>query len=266
VSDERLITLGCDVGCIFTKAALLRDDALLATRVSPTTGRAAEQTAQLIDALLAEAGVAPDRLDGVAATGSGAEFVPDADFDDKVMACVGAAVRRLLPGVDLVIDVGGQSITSFSLDPAGEVADFMRNDKCASGTGRFLEVMGQALGLQIDALDASAASAAAEAAISSQCGVFVESEVITHLNDGVPPEEIAAGLCDAVACIVVSQAQRFSGGVSAPYTITGGVARLEAVTSRVRRRLGGELVPYPNDPMLAAAHGAALLAAAAEEA
>ena len=266
MSDERLITLGCDVGCLFTKAALLRDGALLGTRVIPTSGRATEQTAALIDALLASAGVAPDRLDGVAATGRGAEFVPDADFDDMSMTCVGAAVRRLLPGVDLVVDVGGQSITSFSLDPAGEVANFMRNDKCASGTGRFLEVMGQALGVQIDAMDARAASASAEAAISSQCGVFAESEVITHLNDGVLPEEIAAGLCDAVACIVVSQAQRFTGGGSAPYTITGGVARLEAVTSRVQRRLGGDLVPYPEDPMLAAAYGAALLAADAEEA
>jgi predicted CoA-substrate-specific enzyme activase len=262
---EDLVTLGCDVGSLFTKIALLRAERLLATRVVTTTGTIAGQLAGMLDGTLAEAGLTPERLDGLVATGVGSDLVGDVDFEETDMACVGAAVHSQLPGVELVLDVGGQSITAIRLDAAGEVLDFMRNDKCASGSGRFLEVMSHALGLEISALDACAAGASAPAVISSQCGVFVESEVITHLNDGVPPAEIAAGLCDAAARIVVSQARRFCGG-AACYTITGGVAMIGGVVERVRRGLPGELVPYPLEPQLAAAHGAALLAASAEEA
>jgi len=273
VTDEALVTLGLDLGSLFTKAALLvgGDSAhvegeLLASEVIPTTGTVADQLGGLIEALLASAGLSSDRLDGIVATGRGAALAPDVDFAEESMACIGAAVRRLLPGVEIVLDVGGQSITAIRLDGAGAVVDFMRNDKCASGTGRYLEVMGQALGVSIEALDGCAALARQVAPISSQCGVFVESEVITHLNDGVAPEAVAAGLCEAVARTVVSQARRFCGGAPETFSITGGVARLEAVVRRVREQLGGGLVPFPLDPLLAAAYGAAVLAAEAEEA
>lgn len=254
------LTAGYDLGSLFTKIVLLRDSELLASNTVPTTGTIAAQLPELMHELLREAGLQPEALDSLASTGWGRELVDEVDFDEETMTCVGTAVRRLQPEVSLILDVGGQSITALALDAEGEVRDFMRNDKCASGTGRFLEVMSQALAIPIAALDRTAARATAPAGISSQCGVFVESEVITHLNAGVGPAEISAGLCDAVARIVVAQLRRFTGGRATDFTLTGGVARIQNVVDRVCHRVDGIYRPYPGDPQLAAAVGAALLA------
>jgi predicted CoA-substrate-specific enzyme activase len=259
------VALGCDVGSLFTKLVLLRDGQLLASRVTQTTGTIARDLEELLEELLRGAGVQRAELEGVVSTGSGRELVADVDFEEEPMSCVGVAVRQHLSDVSLVLDVGGQSITSMQLDAEGDVVNFMLNDKCASGSGRFLEVMSQALGIPITELDESASGADRPAPISSQCGVFVESEVITHLNAGVDPAQISAGLCDSVARIVVSQARRFAGDDRIDYCLTGGVARIRSVVEMICQRLEGTYHPFPLDPQLAAAYGAALLAAECEE-
>ncbi|MBW2454114.1 MAG: 2-hydroxyglutaryl-CoA dehydratase [Deltaproteobacteria bacterium] len=253
-----MITLGCDVGSLFTKAVILDDDAIAAERCIPTTGNATEDVAALIADLLADAGLDRGALAGLAATGGGADLVAQAEHTDEAVTCVGWAAREYLEDVDVVIDVGGQSITSILLDEAGEVVDFMRNDKCASGSGRFLDVMSAAVGVSLEQLDEVVATANEPAKFSSQCGVFVESEVITHVNAGVAPANIVAGLCDAVARIVSSQARRFGQGKT--YTLTGGVARIRSVADLIGQRLDGRYQPFPLDPQLTAAVGAALLA------
>jgi len=253
-----VITLGCDVGSLFTKVVILDDDAIAAHRVVATTGNAGDDVAELIAAVLKEVGLAQGDLAGLAATGRGADLVGPAEHTDEAVTCVGWAAREYLEEVDVVIDVGGQSITSMLLDAEGEVVDFMRNDKCASGSGRFLDVMSAAVGVSLEQIDAVVATAAEPASFSAQCGVFVESEVITHVNAGVPPANIVAGLCDAVARIVSSQARRFGQGKT--YTLTGGVARIQSVVDLIGQRLEGRYQPYPLDPQLTAAVGAALLA------
>ena len=253
-----MITLGCDVGSLFTKVVILDEDRIAASVVIPTTGNAAEDVERLVADLLGEAGLARDALSGIAATGRGADLVQAAEHSEDVVTCVGWAAREYLEDVDLVIDVGGQSITSLLLDEAGEVVDFMRNDKCASGSGRFLDVMSAAVGVSLERLDEVVAAAERPAQFSSQCGVFVESEVVTHVNAGVRPADIVAGLCDAVARIVCSQARRFGQGKA--YTLTGGVARIHAVVDLIGQRLDGQYQPFPLDPQLTAAVGAALLA------
>lgn len=253
-----MITLGCDIGSLFSKAVVLEDDRLLASKVVETTGNIASEVDALIDDVLEEAGVDRDALEGIVSTGSGAEFVKGADFTEDEIACIGWAARSYLPEVDLVVDIGGQSITSMLLDEEGDVADFMRNDKCASGSGRFLDVMANAVGVPLEEIDQAASRASKKVAISSQCGVFVESEVITHVNNGEDPSDIVAGLCDAVARIVTSQARRF--GMSSRYTFTGGVAKINTVVDLIRKRMDGEYQPFPEDTHLTAAIGAALLA------
>ena len=249
-------SLGCDVGSLFTKAVIVDGERLLAARVIATTGNTAAEIPGLIEDLCRDAGVERDSLDGVVATGSGAEFVSDADFLEDEISCIAWAARCFTPEADLVVDIGVQSITSLLLDEEGNVLDFMRNDKCASGTGRFLEVMSNAVGVPVERIDEEASRATKHVSISSQCGVFVESEVITHVNNGEAPQDILAGLCDAVARIVSSQARRF--GMGNRYTFTGGGARIATVAELARRRLEGEYIPFPVDPQLAAAVGAAL--------
>jgi predicted CoA-substrate-specific enzyme activase len=253
-------TLGCDIGSLFSKAVIIEGDRLSASRVIETTGNIAGGIEKLLGDVCSEAGLDLETLDGIVGTGSGAEFIEDANFLEDEIACIAWAARCYLPEVELVVDVGGQSITSLLLDEEGNVVDFMRNDKCASGSGRFLEVMSNAVGIPIDNLDEAASQATKQVSISSQCGVFVESEVITHVNNGERPQDIVAGLCDAVARIVTSQARRF--GMGNRYTFTGGVAKVKTVVDLICKRMDGEYQPFPHDPHLAAAIGAALLAEA----
>jgi predicted CoA-substrate-specific enzyme activase len=217
----------------------------------------------LVDSVLSEAGLDRGKLDMSAATGSGAEVVTGVDMTEDEVTCVAAAGAYLLPDINMVVDVGGQSIASMMLDEDGDVVNYMRNDKCASGSGRFLEVMSNAVGVSIDDIDRIAASSRKVVQISSQCGVFAESEVISHVNDGEEPPDIVAGLCDAVASIVASQARRFSSGDK--YTLTGGVARIQSVAERVHEKLEGTFYEFPHDPRLATAIGAAVLASLEEE-
>ena len=253
-------SMGCDIGSLFSKAVIMDGERLLASRVIETTGNIAGDIEGLLEALCKEAGMDPSSLDGIVGTGSGAEFVEDADFLEDEIACIGWAARCFLPDVELVVDIGGQSITSILLDDEGDVVDFMRNDKCASGTGRFLEVMSNAVGIPVERIDEAASQASKQVSLSSQCGVFMESEVITHVNNGESPQDIVAGLCDSVARIVTSQARRF--GMGNNYTFTGGVAKLNSVVDLICSRLDGEYMPFPQDAHLAAAIGAALLAEA----
>lgn len=253
-----MITLGVDVGSLYAKAVVLDGDHIRAWRCAPVTGNLRKELGPFVAALLDEAGLSQRDLHAAASTGRGADAVEDVDFEEDELYCLGRAARHMLPQVAYVLDVGGQSITALALDDDGEVADFMRNDKCASGTGRFLDVMSDALGLGIDALDGAASGAAEPAPISTQCGVFVESEVITHLNAGVDTGHIAAGLCQAAARIVAAQARRF--GVTGDYTLTGGVARLGPVARFLDRHLDARYRAYEGDPQLAAALGAALAA------
>jgi (R)-2-hydroxyacyl-CoA dehydratese activating ATPase len=250
--------LGLDVGSLFTKAVVIEDDELLAAEVIDTTGNIADEVESLVDGVLAAAGVTRDELGGIGVTGRGADMVEFGDVKRDDISCLCEAVSRLVPEASLLLDIGGQSVTSILLDEDGGVVDFMRNDKCASGSGKFLTVMADALGFGVDELDAVSARSTNKVSVSSQCGVFVESEVITHVNEGVDPADIMAGICESVAKIMISQALKF--GFQDDYTFTGGVAKLDSVTGAAREKIRGKYHPFPFNPQLACAIGAAMSA------
>ena len=253
-----MMTMGVDIGSLLTKVAVLDGDKLVASGTMETTGNVAVEIDGLIELVLAEAGLSQGDIAATAFTGVGAELHEGCGVVEDGVTCVAAAGAYYLPEINLVVDIGGQSITSILLDADGDVINFMRNDKCASGSGRFLEVMSQAVGVGVDDISEAARGATGVVSISSQCGVFAESEVITHVNAGEEPAEIVAGLCDSVASIIAAQARRFTRGDC--YTLMGGVARVEAVVSRVKEKLDGTCQDFPHDPGLAACIGAALLA------
>jgi len=250
--------LGLDIGSLFVKGVVLDKGELVASVIRDTTGNVADELDGLVEEMLEKAGLSRNDLECIGVTGRGADACPDADLRVDDVSCIGAAVRRFLPETNMVLDMGGQSITSILLDEDGEIVDFMRNDKCASGSGKFLEVMSSALGVGMDQLDEVASGSSKKVSISSQCGVFVESEIITHVNEGEAAADIIAGLCESVAKILISQALKF--GFQDDYTFTGGVATLEAVTGRATPRINGTYKPFPFNPRFAGAIGAALLA------
>ncbi len=252
-----MISLGADVGSLFTKVVLLDEDRLLGHRLLRTTGRTGDDLEDVVARLIGESGIARSDVAYLGATGCGANAVMDADFVEDEVACVAAAVSFYVPETPLAVQLGGQSIAAVQLDRDGEVVTYSRNDKCAAGTGRFLEMMSQRLDQPLDALDRLATSATEPRDVSSQCVVFAESEAISHINDGVPVPDILAGICGAIGRIASAHARRFAS--LDRFTLTGGVARFDSVTRVVEERLGRQYLPFPENPQLAAALGAALL-------
>ena len=252
-----MITLGCDIGSLFSKAVILEGDRLKAARVIRTTGNIADEIHGLIQAVIQEAGLQRGQVGCLVGTGNGADMLRGTDQVEDVVTCVGAASSYFLPEVQLSIDVGGQSTSSVLFNEDGEIVNYMRNDKCASGSGRFLEVISEKLGVAISEIDPSVARSQKIIEISNQCGVFAESEVISHINNGEPTPDIMAGVCASVARMVLAQGRKF--GRAEHYTLTGGVAKIQSVVSIIQAKLGGTFHPFPRDPQLAAALGAALL-------
>lgn len=237
--------LGIDVGTRFTKAVFW-DGKIVSCTIEETKGDMKPTLKRISGA----------SFSFCCSTGSGAEMVDFASVKEDEVVCLAIAARDIAD-VDFLLDIGGQSITAVSVDEAGNVVDFMRNDKCASGSGRFLEVMSSALGLGIEEVDAAASKAERKLSITSQCAVFAESEVISYVNNGESRENIIAAVCDTIAKLAVAQANRF--GIGGRYTITGGVAKLRSITDRIVSAIRGEYVVFPH-PQLAAAIGAAIIA------
>jgi predicted CoA-substrate-specific enzyme activase len=251
--------LGLDIGSLFSKAVVIEDDDILASAMIETTGKIDDEVNGLISEVLDRAGIGRDDLDGVGLTGRGAKLAKVGVVRRDDISCIGKAVSRLVPQANMVLEMGGQSITSILVDEEGGIIDFMRNDKCASGSGKFLEVMGHALGVTVEAMDEFAAGSRKPVPVSSQCGVFVESELITHVNEGEEPADIMAGIFESVAKIVTSQALKF--GFQDDYTYTGGVGNFKSVTESATKRIRGSYHKFPFDPQFAGAIGAAMLAA-----
>jgi predicted CoA-substrate-specific enzyme activase len=250
--------LGLDIGSLFSKAVVVEGDQVLALVMIETTGKIDNEVNGLIDDVLEKAALTREDLNGAGLTGRGAKLAKVGVIKRDDISCIGKAVSRLVPEASMVLEMGGQSITSILVDDDGGIIDFMRNDKCASGSGKFLEVMGAALGVSVEAMDEFAARATKLVPISSQCGVFVESELITHVNEGEQATDIMAGVFESVAKIVTSQALKF--GFQDDYTYTGGVGNFKSVTESASRRIRGSYHEFPYDPQFAGAIGAAMLA------
>ena len=251
-----MITMGLDCGSLYFKAVLLRDGEMITSRINETAGNRTELASRLVEEVITEAGLTREELGSVISTGRGRDLARQADANDSDISCIARAVHHLVPGADVIIDIGAESITTILNGDGGEARDFSRNDKCASGSGRFLEVLTSALGVSLEEIDVVAAQATKKALLSGQCGVFMESEVITLVNQGDKARDIVAGICDAVAKFAASQVLRL--GSEGKFTVTGGVGRLSSVLRMLDEKLKDDLLPFPVNPQLAAAYGAAL--------
>lgn len=247
---------GVDVGSTLTKVVVY-DGALLATTIGRTEADYVAAAARLLGEALERAGRGPERLGYVVATGYGRRRVPFADREITEITCHARGVRELFPAARTIIDIGGQDAKGIKLGPAGRVVNFAMNDKCAAGTGRFLEVMAAALGLSLEELGARGLDAGAGVSISSVCTVFAQQEVGERLAEGVPLVEVLAGLHAALASRIDRMVRRLR--VEPEVVLTGGGARNPTLVRALQERLGvGVLIP--GDPLVTGALGAALLA------
>lgn len=250
--------IGLDVGSVATKAvAWSAAGELLSTAVVATGFSPREAAGAAVSQALAAADLGADDIAGLGATGYGRDLFADALARRTEVTCQARGVHHFLPEVRTIIDVGGQDTKVLRADEFGNAVDFALNDRCAAGTGRFLEVMARALGMTLDELADAACSAPEAVAISSTCTVFAESEVVGLVACGQPRDSIAAGLCGAIARQIVTLAARL--GIEQPVALVGGVARNAGVRRALSAQLSHEPL-VPDHPQFTAAVGAALAA------
>ncbi|MBP7340899.1 MAG: acyl-CoA dehydratase activase [Smithellaceae bacterium] len=251
-------TAGIDIGSITAKAAIIEDGKILGTRVIFTGYSAETAGTRVYEELLADAGIDKSSIAAVVATGYGRNSVKFADKSFTEILAHAAGAYFLNPSVRTIIDIGGQDSKAISLDEKGKVRNFVMNDKCAAGTGRFLEVMARALEVDLDAFGAMSLAAAAPARISSLCTVFAESEVISLIARGEKRPDIIAGIHESIAARVSSMLARV--GSAEPVTITGGVARNAGVVAALEKKLEVKIA-VSSHAQQNGAIGAAVLAA-----
>jgi predicted CoA-substrate-specific enzyme activase len=250
------IRAGVDAGSTTWKAVLVdRDGRVLASRVEPSEPRVDEQTRRNLSELLRPWGL--ERPAALGATGYGRKRVPDAGTRITEIAAHARGAFAAVPGAGFVLDVGGQDAKAIRLGPGGRALEFAMNDRCAAGTGRFLENSLARLKLAWEDVETTVRQAARPARISSTCAVFAETEIVGLLADGVPVAEVVRGLVESLAeRLAALLAQVRPDG---PITATGGVARGPALLEAIAARVGRPVRAAP-EPQLVGALGAALLA------
>jgi len=256
-----VISCGLDLGSLTAQAVLVDAGAreVLAAHSQRARPSPLDSAADLLSAVLGRAGLERAAVGRVMATGYGRQrLVEEGVAQDHVseISCHGAGAAFMLPGVRTVVDIGRQDAKVIRMAGGGGLSDFVMNDKCASGTGRFLEVMAKTLGVELEALGPLALSAADAVPLSARCSIFCETEVLHHLQRGETQASLAAGVCRAMAERVAALVRRME--PLPPMTMTGGVAKNEAVRRELERLLGARLTPLDTDPQLMGALGAAL--------
>ena len=250
-----MVTVGIDIGSTATKGVLFSSGVFAAAVVTPTGWEPHNAGRQAFEVLLEKTGIAAASVAAVVATGYGRISLPFADRRVTEVTCHARGAHHLLPGTRLVVDIGGQDSKVIALDGRGNVVDFIMNDKCAAGTGRFLQVMAGVMDLSLDGLG-ELAMVSEPVAISSMCTVFAESEVIGLLARGVAKGAIAAGVVDSIARRLPTLVGRMPSTPSIAFT--GGLARNRAIRDSLQKHLGVSL-QVPEQPQMVGAIGAALI-------
>jgi len=253
-------TAGIDVGSTYTKAVLLSDDGQMVGRALTRTGfKLADAADRTLKLALEQAGLGEKDVAYIASTGYGRFQVPFRDVNVTDLTASARGACFLYPKTQTVLDVGGQTMKASRLDDHGKVRSFRLNDKCAAGTGAFLEKTARYMGFSTEEIGPLAATSKDIVAISGVCAVFAESEVINHLSQGASPADIMHG---AIVSLVDRSVQLMKRVQMEPeFTLVGGILRFETMGRVIKEKLGASVnVPEGDLVQFTAALGASLLA------
>lgn len=250
--------LGVDIGAVSAKALLVQENSIVAYEVLDTGSNIGQIADKVVKKVLDKASVDFNDLQGIVATGYGRISVPFADKKITEITCHARGVHELIPEGRTIIDIGGQDSKGMRVNEAGNVVDFVMNDKCAAGTGRFLEVMANALELKVDDLGLISLESENPCCISSVCTVFAESEVVSLRAEGKEREDIIAGIHKSIASRIRAMMSQI--GKEEPVILTGGVAKNKGVVKALENELKIS-IRIPKNPQITGALGAALIAA-----
>ncbi len=250
-----LISIGIDVGSVAAKAAAYDGEKIIATAILPTGWSPKAVGEQLLAEILHKTRTPKEKVKSIVGTGYGRVSLSFIDKNITEITCHGKGAYYLDPKIRTVIDIGGQDSKVIKLDEGGQVVDFLMNDKCAAGTGRFLQVMANALAVDVGDLS-RLATGAEPANISSMCTVFAESEVVSLVAEGSSKETIASGLLHSVCNKTYSLASKI--GVEDKVFFSGGVSRNQKLGELLSHKLGTEVISSKESQYLGAI-GAAII-------
>ena len=247
-----MYTLGIDIGSTTSKAVILKDGSEIVASSIVVATVETDGVSKALENVMKESGLTQADMACTVATGYGRQTYDGADYQVSELTCHALGVHYVCPGARTVIDIGGQDAKVLSLNEEGRMIN-----KCAAGTGRFLDVMANILKLDISQLETEAAKAVKPASISSTCTVFAESEVISQLASGTDIPDLVAGICQSVATRVASLAKRV--GIREEVCMSGGVAQNGGVRNAMAKELGVEIY-YDKRAQELGALGAAIYA------
>lgn len=250
------IVAGIDAGSTAIKVTLY-DGALVENSIEPAGWNPREVAAGMLSSAAKQWGVREDEIARVYGTGYGRVGLGFLTKAVTEITCHARGASYLAPGVRTVVDIGGQDVKAIRVDEKGRTLDFIMNDKCAAGTGRFLQVMAGALGMDLARMASLPAGETEACPINAMCTVFAESEVIGLLNRGTRREAIVAGLYKSIASRVAAMAARIT--PCPPVVLTGGVALHRSMQKALENELK-LVVTVPGQAVFAGSIGAALLA------
>lgn len=252
-----MITMGIDIGSTSSKAVIMEDGNRVLAKHVVQLGIGTDGPENAYKAALEQACLIRENIDCILATGYGRMTFPEADCQSSELVCHGKGMHYLIPGIHTVVDIGGQDAKVLQINDHGALQTFVMNDKCAAGTGRFLDVMAKVLNVKVWELGKISFQAKKELHISNVCTVFAESEVISHLAAGESIPDIVAGIHRSVAKRVAGLGNRI--GFRSDIAMSGGVALNQGVVAAMEREVKCEVKTHP-DAQLAGAYGAALIA------
>lgn len=235
--------MGIDSGSTASKCVIVNAEGEIAGKGLYSTGAGTVGPAKAIESALGDAGATAADVAAICSTGYGRHLMQDADFQMSELSCHAKGASRLFPGVRTIVDIGGQDAKVLRVDERGMLENFVMNDKCAAGTGRFLDVMASIFECKASDLSALDAQSTQVLPISSTCTVFAESEVISKLAQGCAIPDIVAGIHTSVVERTYGLMRR--AGVVPEVAMTGGVALNEGLRRRLAERAGHEIAISP---------------------
>ncbi|MFC1493862.1 acyl-CoA dehydratase activase [Thermodesulfobacteriota bacterium] len=256
--ESSLLFAGIDIGSMTTKCVIMDHENTIENIIIPTDSDPKSSGIEALESSLNKTGYKRSDLSRIVGTGYGRISLDFFDHTATELTCHATGVRYLNPDAEGVIDIGGQDSKVIKLKPDGSIMDFVLNDRCAAGTGHFLEVMSRALKKDIEAFGDLYAKSECPSAINSTCTVFAESEVISLAARGESKTDIAAGLHQSIAKRVGNMAKRL--GLKENIAFVGGVAKNRGMRKALEDYLGVNFIPISVDPQITGAIGAAVIA------
>lgn len=248
---------GVDIGSVSVKAALVCRGRLLASALVASAGRYRDTAQEVLNRVLAEAGLESERLSGIVVTGLGAESAPFPARSVSDISCQAMGCHRLFPSARTVIDIGGQFTKVARVTPQGRVEDFLISEKCATGSGRFLQVIARILQIKLEDIGLLSLQSRNPVEFSTNCAVFAESETVSRVAEGAQVEDILAGVHRAMAAKVTMLVKRVR--LEPDVVLTGGGGEDAGLVRAVAEALGVEVL-VPEKARITAAFGAAIIA------